>query len=148
MSIRPSGNDVPALALVAPDLPAVALDRQRMRAALQAGRGTPPERVADDLRVIDTPFFAGCLGCALTLSMQSLANNHFVAIGRLLPYPEVYADSFWLGLAPEAVAAVLLRKVIALRALAGFGQRTAVHAGRPGERRGRDPVLRGGRMWP
>src|SRR5262249_31580673 len=102
---------VPALALVDPDLPPTALDRQRMRAALQAGRCTPPERVADDLRGIDSHFFASCLCCSLSLSMQALANNHFSAIGRLLRHPELYADSFWLGLAPKAVAAVLLRKV-------------------------------------
>jgi hypothetical protein len=58
--------------------------------------------------------------------MQALANNHFGAIGRLLRYPELYADSFWLALAPEAVAAVLLWKVIALRALAGLEQRTTL----------------------
>jgi hypothetical protein len=113
---------VPAVALVDPDLPAVALDRQRMRAALQSGRGTSPERAAGDLRAIDKRFFTSCLCCALALTMQALANNHFGAIGRLLRHPELYADSFWLGLAPETVTIVLLRKVIALRALAGFDQ--------------------------
>jgi hypothetical protein len=117
---------VPAVALVDPDLPAVALDRQRMRAALLAGRGTSPERVAADLRAIDTHFFASCLCGALALTMQSLANNHFDAIGRLLHHPELYADAFWLGLAPKAVAAVLLWKVIALRALAGLDQQTTL----------------------
>jgi hypothetical protein len=58
--------------------------------------------------------------------MQALANNHFVAIGRLLRHAELYADSFWLGLAPKAIAAVLLWKVIALRALAGLDQRTSL----------------------
>jgi hypothetical protein len=113
---------VPALALVDPDLPAAVLDRQRMRAVLQAGRCTLPEKLADELRAIDTRFFASCLCCARALSMQALANNHFGAIGRLLRQPELYADSSWLGLAPKAVAAVLLWKVIALRASAGFDQ--------------------------
>jgi hypothetical protein len=117
---------VPALALVDPDLPSVALDRQRMRAALQAGRRTHPENAADELRAIDTHFFTSCLCCGLALSMQSLANNHFGAIGRLLHHPALRGDSFWLGLAPKAVAAVLLRKVIALRALAGLEQRTTL----------------------
>jgi hypothetical protein len=115
---------VPALALVDPDLPAVALDQQRMRAVIQAWRDTSPERAADDLRAIGTRFFTSCLGCGLAMSMQALANNDFVVIGRLLRHPELYADSFWLGLALKAVAAVLLRKVIALRALAEFGQQT------------------------
>jgi hypothetical protein len=111
---------VPALALIDPEFPAVALDRQRMRSAIQAGRGTSPDRVADHLLLIDDRFFARCLCCALVLTIQSLANNNFAAIGRLLHHQEVYADSFWLGLAPEAIAAILLRKVIALRALAGL----------------------------
>jgi hypothetical protein len=73
------------------------------------------------LRVIDSRFFTSCLYCALALSMQALANNHFGAIGRLLHHPGLYADSFWLGLAPKAIAAVLLWKVITLRAVAGVG---------------------------
>jgi hypothetical protein len=117
---------VPAIALVDSEFPAVALDRRRMQAALQAGRGTSPERVVADLRRIDARFFSSCLCCALALTMQSLANNHFGAIGRLLGYPEVFADSFWLRLARESVAAVLLWKVIALRALAGFDPRTTL----------------------
>jgi hypothetical protein len=52
---------VPAIALIDPEFPAVALDRQRMRDVVQAGRGTSPDRVADDLRFIDGRFFAGCL---------------------------------------------------------------------------------------
>jgi hypothetical protein len=124
---------VPALALIDPGFPAVALDRQRMRAAIQAGRGTSPDRGADDLLLIDGRFFARCLCCALVLTMQALANNYFGAIGRLVRYPEVNADSFWLGLAPEAVAAILLRKVIALRALAASEQRTTLERSRAGD---------------
>jgi hypothetical protein len=108
---------VPALALVDPHLPALVLDRQRMKAAIQAGRGTNPHKNAEELSTLDTRCFTGCPCCGLALTVQSMANNHFGAIGRLLRYPEWYADTFWLGLVPKVVAAVLLQKVIALRGL-------------------------------
>jgi hypothetical protein len=44
----------------------------------------------------------------------------------VLHRPELYADAFRLGLVPKAVAAVLLRKVIALRTLTGSEQRTTL----------------------
>jgi hypothetical protein len=139
---------VPALALVDPDLPAVVLDRQRMRSAIQSGRGTSPDKVAGDLELIDGRFFVGCLCCALALTMQALSNNHFGAIGRLLRYKEAYADSYWLAVGLEGVAVVLLRKVIALRALAGFDRRTTLvdrggdSAGTPGRPDGAGPAQR------
>jgi hypothetical protein len=106
---------LPLLAEFNPALAIKVLDRKWMKdRVLQNPELTEKERVSR-LRRLHYLGVTSYLSSTLAFVMETVANNHFRKIGRLLRYPEIYG--LYNGMMPELVFAVLYRKVEMVRQL-------------------------------
>jgi hypothetical protein len=106
---------VPLLAEFSPAFAIKVLDRQWMRERVIRNPELTAEERTMRLRRVDSRGVSSYLSSALAFTMETLANNHFGKISRLLRSPEIYGG--YNSMMPELVFAVLYRKVEILRQL-------------------------------
>ncbi len=102
---------LPILAEYNPKFVVDVLDRNYWRASLAAERRIDPLTDLD----VEKPCFSGFLSNLVTQVIETLANNHFLTIGRLLEYPEIHADPWDKGFMSQLIFAVQYHKAVALR---------------------------------
>jgi hypothetical protein len=106
---------LPLLAEFNPALAIKVLDRRWMKDRVLQYQQLPEKERVGRLRRLHHLGVTSYLSSTLAFVMETLANNHFRKIGRLLRYPELYG--LYNSMMPELVFAVLYRKVEMVRQL-------------------------------